>query len=108
MMRRRHSPTLQRVPGRRTLRRRRKPLRLKSRLYRPTVPGDSSTLTAGLPDFLAEIEARQDSVLDELDALNGRIEETLKNWAPRPAAPPPEVPTALPAATARPLAAAPF
>ena len=30
--------------------------------------------------LLAELDARQDELLDELDALNGRIEAVIKAW----------------------------
>jgi hypothetical protein len=31
--------------------------------------------------LLAELDARQDELLDELDALNGRIEAVIKEWS---------------------------
>jgi len=31
--------------------------------------------------LLAELDARQDVLLDELDALNGRIEVVIKEWS---------------------------
>jgi len=31
--------------------------------------------------LLAELDARQDVLLDELDALNGRIEAVIKEWS---------------------------
>jgi hypothetical protein len=41
-------------------------------------------------DLLAELEARQDEVLEQLDALNARLEKLLAEFTPeRPAAPVP-------------------
>jgi len=33
------------------------------------------------PSLLAELDSRQDELLDELDALNGRIEGVIKEWS---------------------------
>ena len=35
------------------------------------------------PTLLAELESRQDDVLEQLDHLNQRIEQVLAEWSPR-------------------------
>jgi hypothetical protein len=45
-------------------------------------------------DLLQELEARQDEVLEQLEALNQRLEMTLAQYAPK-------VPTPSPVATSR-------
>jgi hypothetical protein len=46
--------------------------------------------------LLAELDTRQDELLDELDVLNGRIEAVIKEWSAWRAAE--ELPQKLPAA----------
>ena len=37
--------------------------------------------TAGPRSLLAELDARQDEVLDELEKLNGQIEKVIAEWS---------------------------
>jgi hypothetical protein len=48
----------------------------------PALAADTTRMSNEAPpvSLLAELDTRQDDLLDELDALNGRIEAVIKEW----------------------------